>query len=443
MIELPQSYLNEMKDLLKDEFSSYLDSLNRRPYHGLRVNTSKISVEDFLKISPFSLRSIPWTEDGFYYIEEDRPAKHPYYFAGLYYLQEPSAMLPAEVLPVCENDKVLDCCAAPGGKTSKLANKLKNTGLILANDISVSRAQILLRTLENQGVANAYVMAEDITKIDRFSETFDSILIDAPCSGEGMFRKEPDLIRSYREKDSSCYSPIQKQIITAAGGMLKEGGTMVYSTCTFSPSENEEVIEYALDHVPGLKVLPIPKYPGFADGITPRTRGCARLYPHRIEGEGHFVALLQKEGNRSENQTSPSINMTISDPFFDQIDPSFLKGKITERKEKIYAEPPDGLSLDGLRVLRSGLYLGERGKYRFEPSQALAYALNKDSFDPILDLKRDDPRVLKYLKCETISVPESLMEGYILVCVDGFPLGFGILKGNRLKNRYPAAYRYQ
>ena len=442
MIEVPQNYLNEMKDLLKEEYSAYLDSLDQRPYHGLRVNTSKISVEDFLKISPFSLRPIPWTEDGFYYEEEDRPAKHPYYFAGLYYLQEPSAMLPAEVLPVYENDKVLDCCAAPGGKTSKLANKLKHTGLILANDISVSRAQILLRTLETQGVTNAFVMAEDITKLDRFEQTFDSILIDAPCSGEGMFRKEPDLIRSYLEKDSSCYSPIQKQIILSAAKMLKEGGTMVYSTCTFSPQENEEVIEYVLENVPDLKVLPIQKYPGFADGITEHTKGCARLYPHRIEGEGHFVALLQKEGIRSENPSLPSIHNNL-DPFFDQIDPSFLKGEILNRKEKFYSEPISNLSLQGLRILRSGLYLGEKGKYRFEPSQALAYALDKESFDPILDLKKDDPRVLKYLKCETISVPESLKEGYILVCVDGFPLGFGILKGKQLKNRYPAAYRYR
>ena len=147
MEKLPQSYLDEAKDLFKEDYNDYLNSLSSIQMNGLRINTNKISVEDFLKISPFKLEKIPWTDDGFYFSEEDRPAKHPYYYAGLYYIQEPSAMLPAEILPIEENDIVLDACAAPGGKSLKLAYKLNNTGILLSNDISVSRSQIILSNL--------------------------------------------------------------------------------------------------------------------------------------------------------------------------------------------------------------------------------------------------------------------------------------------------------
>ncbi|MBR3005210.1 MAG: RsmB/NOP family class I SAM-dependent RNA methyltransferase, partial [Erysipelotrichaceae bacterium] len=196
MNKLPEEYLEKMKELLKDEYDDYLQSFEEERVYGLRVNTAKICVEDFLKIAPFHLKPIPWTSDGFYYDPDDLPSKHPYYFAGLYYLQEPSAMLPAEVLPIEEGDIVLDCCAAPGGKSSKLANKLNGSGLLIANDISVSRAQVLLKTLESQGVKNAYVMAEDVTSLKQYEAFFDKILLDAPCSGEGMFRKESELIAS-------------------------------------------------------------------------------------------------------------------------------------------------------------------------------------------------------------------------------------------------------
>ena len=257
MEKLPECYQSDMKNILKDEFSDYLESMSAIQMNGMRINTNKISVEDFLKISPFELKPIPWTTDGFYFKEGDKPSRHPYYYAGLYYIQEPSAMLPAEVLPIEENDVVLDACAAPGGKSLKLADKLHNTGLLISNDISVSRAQVLLSNLEKHGVKNAYVMAEDLSKLDRFNNSFDKILLDAPCSGQGMFRKQPELIKSYIERDSDYYAPIQKELIFKAIELLKEGGMMVYSTCTFSIKENEEVIEYALNDYPDLKVLPI------------------------------------------------------------------------------------------------------------------------------------------------------------------------------------------
>jgi NOL1/NOP2/sun family putative RNA methylase len=440
MLKLPEEYLAQMKELLKGEYDAYLNSFEEKRVYGLRINTLKISVKDFLKINPFHLTPIPWTDDGFYYEEEDRPAKHPYYFAGLYYLQEPSAMYPAQALEIEEGDLVLDCCAAPGGKSSKLACKLKESGTLFANDISISRAQVLLKTLENQGVKNAVVMAEDISRIDRFHECFDKILIDAPCSGEGMFRKENDLIRSWLEKGNSFYAPIQKQIITSAIDMCRPGGMILYSTCTFSPKEDEEVIEYALSICPELKVLPLKKYEGFKEGLSENTRNCVRLYPHRIAGEGHFVALLQKGDRVEKKKKTPPGTSGVS---LEHISMGLPSGRCLRREDKLYFETGHGLDLKGLRVLRSGLYLGLYHHDRFDPSQALAMALQAKEYDNVLDLDLDDQRVIKYLKCETLDVKDKYAKDTVLVCVDGFPLGFGKVNKGILKNLYPANYRYK
>jgi len=440
MYKLPKQYLNNMQELLKDEYDDYLNSFNRQQYYGLRINTNKISVDEFLKISPFSLKPIPWTNDGFYYDINEKPSKHPYYYAGLYYLQEPSAMLPAEVLPVNENDIILDACSAPGGKSSKLANKLNGSGLIISNDISVSRLKVVLKTIETQGITNSIIMAEDISKIDRFDEAFDKILVDAPCSGEGMFRKDKELIKTWRNDD--YYPTLQKQILAKAITMLKPGGQLVYSTCTFNPKENEEVIEYVLDKYPELSLQPIKRFDGFASGISDKTKECVRLYPHRINGEGHFVALLHKQGNLKTNNISQSINKPDLD-ILNDIDDNFFKGNIVIRENKYYLEPNHNLSLDGLRIIRSGLYLGEIKHDNFEPSQALAMALNINKYGKILNLDMDDPRVLKYLKCETLNVKDINEDGYYLICIEDKPLGFAKLNKGIFKNKYPSNYRYQ
>ena len=443
MEKLPDNYLDEAKDLFKDEYTDYLESLSSIQMNGLRVNTQKISVEEFRKIAPFRLEEIPWTDDGFYFTEEDRPAKHPYYYAGLYYIQEPSAMLPAQVLPIEENGIILDACAAPGGKSLKLADKLNDTGILLSNDISVSRAQILLSNLERHGVKNSFVIAEDLLKLDRFDNCFDKILLDAPCSGQGMFRKQPELIKSYIEKDSDCYAPLQKQLICKAIEMLKDGGMMVYSTCTFSKKENEDVIEFALKRYPKMKVIPIKRHEGFVSGLTDKTKNCVRLYPHKIKGEGHFVALLQK----GEKQDSKDIKTRTSDKpddkFFNNVDMSFSNGQFIKREDKLYFEPDHDLDLKGLRVLRSGLYLGEYRHDRFEPSIALAMALKENEYKNTINLSINDERVLKYLRCETINVSDFNKEGYVLITVEGYPLGFGVVNKGILKNKYPANYRYK
>ncbi len=445
-MQLPDKFKEQMKELLQDDYDLYIKSFDHERYYGLRVNTLKISVEEFLKITDFHLTPIPWTDDGFYYDASiDKPSKHPLYYAGLYYLQEPSAMLPAQVLPVEENDFVLDTCAAPGGKSTKLATKLNQTGLLISNDISSSRCQGLLKNIELFGIQNAWVTSEDLINIEKhYPQTFDKILVDAPCSGEGMFRKEPDLIKSWIEKDDTYYPPIQKNILNAAIEMLKPGASLVYSTCTFSIHENEEVIQDALNKHSDIHLVNIPKIEGMQPGIG--MEECVRLYPHKIHGEGHFVALLEKEGQCVENRNkllkSDSLNQDIQD---------FLKlctlndGFYQIKKDKVLWFNTPFEAYKGFRILRSGLLLGQIKNNHFEPSQALAMSLNKKTFKNTLHLQLNDERVLKYLKGETLDVKDidTKTKGWTLVFVEDFPLGFAKLTKGSLKNKYAKGWRYQ
>ena len=236
-MELPKTFEANMRALLGDEYEKYAKCLDKPMFHGIRINTMKISVQDFLKINPFHLKAVPWCENGFYYDETlDKPSKHPYYYAGLYYIQEPSAMTPANVLPVCKHDKVLDLCAAPGGKSTELGAKLNGTGLLVSNDISASRAKALLKNIELFGIENALVISESPHKLkERFFEYFNKILIDAPCSGEGMFRKSTSMITAWSDDKNESFAKLQREITGYAVDMLKPGGKLVYSTCTFSP----------------------------------------------------------------------------------------------------------------------------------------------------------------------------------------------------------------
>ena len=442
MINLPEKYLDNMQELLKDDYINYLNSFDSEPVQSLRINTSKISVKDFLNISPFNLRPIPWSEDGFYFDENDSVSKHPYYYAGLYYIQEASAMLPAEVLPIEENDIVLDCCGAPGGKSLKILNKLNNTGILFSNDISVSRAQVLLKNIENQGFENALIMAEDLNNLSNFENYFDKILLDGPCSGEGMFRKDRQLVKNWYEGINEYYSNIQKQLIDKAITLLKPGGYLVYSTCTFSIKENEEVVEYVLDKYPEAELLPIRKYDGFKDGLTNKTRNCIRLYPHHIDGEGHFVALIRKNGNNIKNNVSKHIN-NIDIDFINNLNKKYDNGYFINRNNKCYINVNCDKDLSRLRILRNGLLLGEYKADKFIPAHSLALSLKSDEYDNILNFNVDDDRVIKYLKCETLDVKDKYVSGYVLVCVDNFPLGFGEVNKGILKNKYPANYRYR
>ncbi len=436
MIELPKKYCEEMKELLKDEYEDYMHSLNEAHLPSLRVNELKISVDEFLEIFPYSLKPIPWCHNGFYYDEKDSVTKHPYYYAGLYYIQEASAMLPAESLPIEKGDRVLDICAAPGGKSTELGVKLQDTGVLFSNDISYSRCQALLKNLERFGIRNSYVTSEAPEKLSQyFSSYFDKILIDAPCSGEGMFRKDPHLIQSWIEHDSSYYVPIQKSIVENAIKMLRPGGMILYSTCTFSESEDEEIIQYALSLDTSLKVVPLKQYPGF----TQNAFG-TKLFPHHVQGEGHFVSLLVKQGNVIQLSKKEK-------PYhfdYDNIHASFENCLYQEIKDRCYVMKETNVDLSGLRIMRSGILLGEKKKNRFEFDEALPMYLRENEYSNVIHLECDDIRIIKYLKGETIQIDDTnIKDGYAMVCVDQYPLGFVKVSKGTCKNKYSKYWRMQ
>jgi len=485
-MNLPRVFLDKMQSLLGNEYDSYLRCFDEKRYYGLRVNTAKISTSDFIKIAPWPLTSIPWVDNGFYYDGDAyQPAKHPYYYAGLYYLQEPSAMTPANRLPIEEGDKVLDVCAAPGGKATELGAKLAGTGVLVSNDISNSRAKGLLKNIELHGIGNALVLSEDPAKLTAyFTAYFDKILIDAPCSGEGMFRKEPSMVKNWEEQGPEVYAEIQKSIILQAAMMLRPGGLMLYSTCTFDSCENEEIIEYLLHECPEFEICEISGYDGFATGMpeltknrNPDLRKTVRIFPHRMAGEGHYLALLRKrvreelcqqsvdstecDRNNQNHEHLESDESSSGKPlvngfaygckvppeasdFFASISREMDWNRLFINNERVYYMPTQLPDVKGIRFLRTGLLLGELKKKRFEPSQALAMNLKKSEYHLTLDFPVSDERVLKYLKGETLDVEDLTAnkdKGWYLVCVSGYPLGFGKLAGQTLKNKYMPGWR--
>ena len=279
MISLPEKFLEDVKVILQDEYEEFIDSYNENKTTGLRLNTMKMSKEKFQKLNLFDLEQIPWTNEGFYYDESVcKPGKNPLHEAGVYYLQEPSAMSVVPKLDIQKGDRVLDMCAAPGGKSTYILSQLDDTGLLVSNEINPIRINALGENLERFGARNCIITNTDSTRLRKaFTGYFDKIVIDAPCSGEGMFRKDPVAIQDWTySKVLECQS-IQKEIIRDGYKMLKKGGILVYSTCTFSREENEDVIEEFIAENEGAVLIEKE-----------------RLWPHKIKGEGHFVAKIQK-----------------------------------------------------------------------------------------------------------------------------------------------------
>ena len=453
-LELPEEFASRMKEMLGEEYDAFLESYQLPRSYGLRVNTGKITGEALREQAPFALRQIPWVKEGYFYGEGDIPARHPYYAAGLYYLQEPSAMTPASRLPVSPGDRVLDLCAAPGGKATELAARLQGRGFLLANDISASRAGGLLKNLELAGAANILVASEDPGRLaEAWPEGFDKILVDAPCSGEGMFRRDSRMAAYWEQAGPDSYAEVQARLLQAAWRMLRPGGKLLYSTCTFSLKENEEQILKLLKNHPDLSPEPVtPYFEGFEPGKLGLSEA-VRIYPHKMPGEGHFLALLKKSGTfeaasepvRKRKGTLPP----EAEDFLKQVRRDFSGYEFLCHKEQIYALCPEMEIKKGIRFLRTGLLLGSVRRGRFEPSQALAMALKKEEFDSVLDLSSADPRTVKYLKGETISLlPEqeggrARASGWQLICTDGFPLGFAKLAGQNLKNKYQPGWRWQ
>lgn len=453
-MNLPQEFTDRMKKLLGEEdFIQYEKSLTEPRYHGLRVNTLKMTPEEFEQISPFDLTKIPWCSNGFYYKKEENPARHPYYHAGLYYIQEPSAMTPASFLPVEPGDKVLDLCAAPGGKTTELGAKLKGKGVLVSNDISISRTKALLHNIELNGIPNIVVLSEDPSKLTgKFHSYFDKILVDAPCSGEGMFRKDPLMVREWSPDKVEKYSTIQKEIILEAAKMLKPGGMMIYSTCTFAPEENEQTIEYLLETFDEFSLVDLPLYDGFDQGHPQWSKTgredlkkCRRLWPHRIKGEGHFVALLQKDPACHPKKMRtyayhPSKMVPELRDFLKEVNLDLDEKRIEIHDDRVYYMPEELPDIKGLRIVRAGLFLGNLKKKRFEPSQPLAMSFAPGEGFRRISFHIEDERLIRYLKCETINVEGE--DGNVLVCVENQPLGFGKVNHGVLKNKYRPSWRW-
>lgn len=447
-MNLPSRFEQDMKRLLGEEYPLFLESYDRQPHSGLRVNTLKLSPEVFPSVFPFPVDPVEWIFNGFTYPKGVLPSKDPYYYAGLYYLQEPSAMTPADRLAPLPGDYVLDLCAAPGGKATELGARLRGEGILVANDISNSRAKALLKNLELAGIANVYVTSEDPQRlVDSLPEFFDKILVDAPCSGEGMFRKEARMMRDWEKQGPEFYSEIQKKLVLQAADMLRPGGRLLYSTCTFSELEDEGTIRWLLEQRPGMRLIPMEGYEGFSPGRRGMDQ-CVRIFPHKMEGEGHFLALLEKEGTpplrvRRKGRSDP---LPFEAEDFLKDCPILKKDKIYRlRGERLYALGSGDQMPEKLRYLRTGLYLGDCKKKRFEPSQALAMSLDKE-YPQCISLPREDGRVLRYLKGETLDLPELDLKGrkgWQLFCVDGYPLGWGKLAGSSLKNKYYAGWRWQ
>ena len=438
-MELPKEYLDEISAFMPG-YERYLEAMQEKPLTSIRINTNKITAEEFRRISPFDLEPVPWCKEGFYVDGEERPGIHPYYHAGLYYIQEPSAMAPASVLDPEENETVLDACAAPGGKSTALACRMKNTGLLVSNDISASRQNATLKNIERFGITNSYVVSEDLNRLaEKTSFRYDKILLDAPCSGEGMFRKDASLITSWKQAGSQSYVPIQKQLIGQAWKLLKPSGHMVYSTCTFSPSENEEVIESLCINHDDVKVISSDLSQYFQPGIG--IQECMRLYPHMLKGEGHFVALLEKTGETND-ESVPLPQTEVSHSGF----ADFMKQVRMEQHrfirldDRILCLPANAFDNSKIRTLRSGLLMGTVKKDRFEPSQHLAFSLSPQNFENVLKLEADDIRTEKYLRGETIQDDRN-RSGWVLVCINDYPLGFGKASGGMIKNKIEKGYR--
>lgn len=454
-MKLPDYFVDRIQLLFPEEAEGYFNSFNMPPHYGLRTNTLKISPSGLEKLLNIPLEPVAWCDNGFYYNADYRPAKSPLYHAGLFYIQEPSAMAPASVFDIKKGDKVLDLCSAPGGKTTQLAAKLDGEGLIVANDVSNTRLRGLVKNIEMAGVTNGVVLNETPQRLANiFPEYFDKVLIDAPCSGEGMFRKDSEAVKNYEKHKSEQCSVIQKDILQYADKMLKPGGKIMYSTCTFAPEENEMIIGGFIDSNPNYEIAEIDhqKY-GLSNGYPrfykdyQRLGNTARLWPHKARAEGHFMAcIIKKEGigeyyesdskNKGQDK-GPDISPNIK--YFHDFCRENLRVDFSEKEFLVHGDSlyivPEGLpSFKGIRVMRSGWHVGEFKKNRFEPSQAFAMGIKAEDYEKSRLINLSQTESLRYLRGDSFEVESA--DGYGLVCVEGFPLGFGKVKDGRMKNKY-------
>ena len=459
-MNLPIEFEKKMKAFLGDEWDDFLYSYDNNRFQALRFNTLKVqSHEEIMRILMVleisSDKRVSWANEAYYFDENVRPGKHPYHEMGLYYIQEPSAMSAAALLAPKPGMRVLDLCAAPGGKSTQLATYLGDSGLLVSNEINTQRSRILSQNIERMGIKNAIVTNEDsFVLASHFPGFFNAIQVDAPCSGEGMFRKLPEAIEQWSMENVAICAARQKEILDNAAVMLKPGGTIVYSTCTFSKEENEDVIEYFLE-----------RHPDFT------LEEMERFWPHKVDGEGHFVAKLVRRGcvdtdlkadrktkknknsKNRKNETKPALtkeNMKLLSEFLDETISEDMAAWIKNSRlvmfgEQLYRLPDMEVDIKGLKVQRAGLHIGEFKKQRFEPSHSLALALKLSEAKNVVKLTWDDPQTTGFFNGQSVMLSDEqtaeCKKGWALVCVDGYPAGWGKVNGAQDKNHYPKVLR--
>lgn len=459
-MNLPIEFEKKMKAFLGNEWDDFLYSYDNNRFQALRFNTLKVQSPEermrilkTLKIS--SDKRVSWANAAYYFDENVRPGKHPYHEMGLYYIQEPSAMSAAALLAPKPGMRVLDLCAAPGGKSTQLATYLGDSGLLVSNEINTQRSRILSQNIERMGIKNAIVTNENsFVLASHFPGFFNAIQVDAPCSGEGMFRKLPEAIEQWSMENVAICAARQKEILDNAAVMLKPGGVIVYSTCTFSKEENEDVIEYFLE-----------RYPDFT------LEEMERFWPHKVDGEGHFVAKLVRRGcvdtdlkadrktqknknsKNRKNETKPALtkeNMKLLSEFLDETISEDMAAWIKNSRlvmfgEQLYRLPDMEVDIKGLKVQRAGLHIGEFKKQRFEPSHSLALALKLNDAKNVVKLTCDNPQTIGFFNGQSVMLSDEqaaeCKKGWALVCVDGYPAGWGKVNGAQVKNHYPKGLR--
>lgn len=454
---LPEPFAERMRDLLGPEADALLASLAGPARVGLRVNTLKCSPEVFKNLSEWPLTPVPWCGSGFLLNTPDvRPGLHPLHRAGVYYLQEPSAMAAAEALAPEPGEWVIDLAAAPGGKATHLASLMHNRGLLVANEVTGGRVRALGENLERWGTKNALVTQESVAKLAaQWGAVFDRVLLDAPCSGEGMFRKSGEALEQWSEHLVRSCAARQNELLFEAANLVKPGGVLVYSTCTFAPEENEAVINRFLSRNPEFRLEPLPlpgAEPGRPDWLPqpdPDLAKTARFWPHRVPGEGHFVAKLRR-GDGPEPRVKPAPFAPLPRQA-NALWEAFVRetfahnpvegAPLTLQGDNVYALPERLPDLAGVRTLRPGLWLGTLKKNRFEPSHSLALALAPAALAHLrtLELSPEDPDLKRYLRGDLLDAPGP--DGWLTVTVAGFALGWGRRGWGVVKNAYPKGLR--
>lgn len=454
-----------MSRFLGEEYPAFAEELTREPISGLRLNTLKISTDEFKRISPFSLgERVPWCPSAFLLEGDERPGKHPYQPAGLYYVQDPSAMSAAELLGPQPGERVLDLAASPGGKTTHLASLMQGQGLLVANEIKTRRLNSLVVNAERWGAASIVVTNESPERLaDHFGASFDKVLVDAPCSGEGTFRRDMQARLDWSREAIAAYAEKQTSILRVAAHLVRPGGTLLYSTCTFAPEEDEGSMERFLQEHADFEVVVLSVQPGFIHGqpewleiaiagpIPPAfkesLRGSVRLLPHRIPGEGHFVCLLRRKMGKVQDRSFSSRPLPIlagqaeAWHSFEEHDlvVSFSRERLRVQGPRLYYESETMPDLNGLRVAVPGIWLGTFKTDRFEPAHALALHLRKEQAQNVMDLPAESREISAYLRGESLTAAGE--PGWVLVCVDGYPLGWGKRVQGVVKNHLPQGWR--